>query len=133
MLGVPPEDWDIFQRWARVDGSDPAVIRRDPARMHHMQQEMFNYFSRLLEDRRRSPREDLITALCHAEVDGERLSEEELVSFCLLLFFDGQATTENYEVALSSVSSIVVFFVAVASSIFVLWATIAMLVAEDRR
>src|SRR6266480_852716 len=52
LLGVPPEDWDIFQRWARVDGSDPAVIRRDPARMHHMQQEMFNYFSRLLEERR---------------------------------------------------------------------------------
>ena len=99
MLGVPPEDWDIFQRWARVDGSDPAVIRRDPARMHHMQQEMFNYFSRLLEERRRSPREDLITALCHAEVDGERLSEEELVSFCMLLLFAGQETTKNYEVA----------------------------------
>src|SRR5438874_8922346 len=74
MLGVPPQDWDIFQRWARVDGSDPTVMRRDPARMQQMQQEMFNYFSGLLEDRRRSPREDLITALCYAEVDGERLS-----------------------------------------------------------
>src|SRR5207248_794939 len=63
LLGVPPEDWDIFQRWARVDGSDPTVMRRDPARMQQMQQEMFNYFSGLLEDRRRSPREDLITAL----------------------------------------------------------------------
>ena len=60
-----------------------------------MQQEMFNYFSRLLEERRRSPREDLITALCHAEVDGERLSEEELVSFCMLLLFAGQETTKN--------------------------------------
>jgi cytochrome P450 len=95
MLGVPPEDWDIFQRWARVDGSDPAVMRRDPARMQHMQQEMFNFFSRLLEDRRRSPREDLITALCNAEVDGERLSENELVSFCMLLLFAGQETTKN--------------------------------------
>src|SRR5947199_2805500 len=95
MLGVPPEDWDIFQRWARVDGSDPTVMRRDPARMQHMQQEMFNYFSRLLEDRRRSPREDLITALCYAEVDGERLSENELVSFCMLLLFAGQETTKN--------------------------------------
>src|SRR5438876_10908864 len=33
MLGVPSEDWDIFQRWARVDGSDPMQARRDPARM----------------------------------------------------------------------------------------------------
>ena len=95
MLGVPAEDWDIFRRWARVDSSDPAVMRRDPARMQHMQQEMFNYFSRLLEDRRRSPREDLVTALCNAEVDGERLSENELVSFCMLLLFAGQETTKN--------------------------------------
>jgi cytochrome P450 family 109 len=95
MLGVPDEDWDIFQRWARVDGSDPTVMRRDPARIQRMQQEMSSYFSRLLEDRRRSPREDLITALCNAEVDGERLSEHELVSFCMLLLFAGQETTKN--------------------------------------
>jgi cytochrome P450 family 109 len=95
MLGVPDEDWDIFQRWARVDGSDPTVMRRDPALIQRMQQEMFSYFSRLLEDRRRSPREDLITALCNAEVDGERLSEHELVSFCMLLLFAGQETTKN--------------------------------------
>jgi cytochrome P450 len=95
MLGVPAEDWDIFQRWARVDSSDPAVVRRDPARMQRMQQEMFDYFSRLLEERRRSPREDLITALSHAEVEGERLSQQELVSFCMLLLFAGQETTKN--------------------------------------
>jgi cytochrome P450 len=95
MLGVPDEDWDIFQRWARVDGSDPTVMRRDPARIQRMQQDMFTYFSGLLEDRRRSPREDLITALCNAEVDGERLSERELVSFCMLLLFAGQETTKN--------------------------------------
>lgn len=95
MLGVPDEDWDIFQRWARVDGSDPTVMRRDPARIQRMQQDMFSYFSGLLQDRRRSPREDLITALCNAEVDGERLSEHELVSFCMLLLFAGQETTKN--------------------------------------
>lgn len=95
MLGVPAEDWDIFQRWARVDGSDPTVMRREPTRFQRMQQEMSSYFSGLLEDRRRSPREDLITALCNAEVDGERLSERELVSFCMLLLFAGQETTKN--------------------------------------
>jgi cytochrome P450 len=95
LLGVPAEDWNIFQRWARVDGADPAAARRDPARMRNMQEEMSRYFSRLLEERRRHPREDLITALSKAEVDGERLSEHELVSFCTLLLAAGQETTKN--------------------------------------
>src|SRR2546430_9871955 len=72
MLGVPSEDWDIFQRWARVDGSDAASNRQESA--HSMQLDMFNYFSNLLEERRRTPREDLISSLSVAEVDGERLS-----------------------------------------------------------
>src|SRR5216684_5610563 len=93
MLGVPAEDWDIFQRWARVDSSDPAATRQEAGRF--MQQEMFDYFSRLLEERRRAPREDLISALSVAEVDGERLSEYELVSFCTLLLAAGQETTKN--------------------------------------
>jgi cytochrome P450 len=93
LLGVPPEDWDIFQRWARVDSSDPATSRREAGRS--MQEEMFNYFSALLEERRRAPREDLISTLSMAEVDGERLSEPELLSFCTLLLAAGQETTKN--------------------------------------
>jgi cytochrome P450 len=95
MLGVPSEDWDIFQRWARVDSSDPAVTRRDGERMRSMQEEMTDYFSKLLEERRRTPREDLISSLSVAEVDGERLSEHELVKFCMLLLAAGQETTKN--------------------------------------
>ena len=93
LLGVPPEDWNIFQRWARVDGSDPASSRQETGRS--MQVEMFNYFSNLLEERRRAPREDLISSLSVAEVDGERLSEPELLSFCTLLLAAGQETTKN--------------------------------------
>src|SRR6266849_9035726 len=83
MLGVPSEDWDIFQRWARVDSSDTVNSRQADGRS--MQVEMFDYFSALLEERRRTPREDLISSLSVAEVDGERLSQSELVSFCTLL------------------------------------------------
>src|SRR5438477_10391008 len=60
-----------------------------------MREEMFDYFSKLLEERRRAPREDLISALSVAEVDGERLSQNELVSFCTLLLAAGQETTKN--------------------------------------
>ncbi len=93
LLGVPSEDWDIFQRWARVDSTDPATSRQGAGRS--MQEEMFNYFSALLEERRRAPREDLISSLSVAEVDGERLSEPELLSFCTLLLAAGQETTKN--------------------------------------
>ena len=91
LLGVPGEDWDIFQRWARVGGSD--TPSRESGRS--MQMEMFNYFTDLLEERRRSPREDLISSLSVAEVDGERLSQPELISFCTLLLAAGQETTKN--------------------------------------
>ncbi|HKF78551.1 MAG TPA: cytochrome P450 [Candidatus Dormibacteraeota bacterium] len=83
MLGVPDRDWDIFRRLAATDAGtgDRGEMRR--------------YFSALLEERRRAPREDLISALSVAEVDGERLGERELVSFCQLLLLAGQETTKN--------------------------------------
>src|SRR6266487_2495444 len=93
LLGVPSEDWNIFQRWARVESSDPAGSQQEEGRS--LREEMFDYFSRLLEERRRAPREDLISALSMAEVDGERLSEPELLSFCTLLLAAGQETTKN--------------------------------------
>ena len=91
LLGVPSEDWNIFQRWARVDSSSPA----QQADGRSMQEEMSSYFSTLLKERRRAPLEDLISALSVAEVDGERLSESDLVSFCILLLAAGQETTKN--------------------------------------
>ena len=93
MLGVPAHDWNLFQRWARMDSSDPAANRQEAGQT--MREEMFDYFSRLLEERRRAPREDLLSALAVAEVDGERLSEPELLSFCTLLLVAGQETTKN--------------------------------------
>ncbi len=93
LLGVPAEDWNIFQRWARIGDGPPMRGQHGDGR--GMREEMADYFSRLLAERRRAPREDLISALSVAEVDGERLSERELVSFCTLLLAAGQETTKN--------------------------------------
>lgn len=93
LLGVPSEDWDIFQRWARVDNSRPNAARQSTERS--MEEEMADYFSWLLGERRKTPREDLVSALSVAEMDGERLSERELVKFCTLLLAAGQETTKN--------------------------------------
>jgi len=104
MLGVPDEDWDIFRRWAggapdqqKPAGAPAAPPSREEAMKAHqnMQQQMYDYFSKLLDERRREPREDLISALSVAEIDGERLNEDDLVKFCLLLLAAGQETTKN--------------------------------------
>jgi len=87
MLGLPEEDHDEVGRWARViEGG--LSMRGGVERIR-------DYFSALLEERRRAPREDLVSALSNAEIDGERLTERELVNFCILLLFAGQETTKN--------------------------------------
>jgi cytochrome P450 len=53
------------------------------------------YFTQIFEERRAHPQNDLVSALLLAEVDGERLSNEELLGFCVLLLVAGNETTTN--------------------------------------
>jgi cytochrome P450 len=61
--------------------------------------DMIGYFTQIIEERRdrlqRHPHNDLVSALLMAEVDGERLSNEELMGFCVLLLVAGNETTTN--------------------------------------
>lgn len=54
-----------------------------------------NYFRDILLKRRAHPKEDLITMLLQSEVDGEYLTEEQLLGFCILLLVAGNETTTN--------------------------------------
>ncbi|HEY9264143.1 MAG TPA: cytochrome P450, partial [Mycobacterium sp.] len=56
---------------------------------------IYTTFAELLEERRRQPHEDMMTALLNAEIDGERLTDEELLGFCLLLVLGGNDTTAS--------------------------------------
>jgi cytochrome P450 len=107
MLGVPTSDRPLFKQWA--DGllnfqlSDAEAIRpadqsRDNPeiqRLRRISDEMSDYFEAMLAERRRQPREDMMSDLLVAEVDGERLSLEDTVSFCILLLLAGHVTTTN--------------------------------------
>jgi cytochrome P450 family 130 len=55
----------------------------------------YRIFAEVLEERRRSPQDDLLSALLAAEVDGERLTEDELLAFGWLLLVGGNDTTTN--------------------------------------
>ncbi len=54
---------------------------------------MDKYFSRILDERRQNPRDDMISELLTADVEGERLNPEQVVSFCILLLLAGHITT----------------------------------------
>ena len=89
ILGLPREDYRQFQRWSTAILSfftklDEAV---------QASQEVKDYMAVILAERRREPREDLISELAHAELDGERLSDEEIFSFLRLLLPAGVETT----------------------------------------
>jgi cytochrome P450 len=53
------------------------------------------YFRQIIAERRQQPRDDLITHLVQAEIDGRHLSDEELLAFCTLLLVAGNVTTTN--------------------------------------
>ena len=56
---------------------------------------MYVYFTQVLEERRQHPQNDLVSALLAAEVDGQGLSNMELLGFCGLLLVAGNETTTN--------------------------------------
>lgn len=103
MLGVPTSDRPLFKRWA--DGllsrqlSDAEVFKPneqpDMQQISHTFDEMSDYFKQMLEERRRHPRADMMSELLAAEVEGERLSMEDTISFCILLLLAGHVTTTN--------------------------------------
>jgi cholest-4-en-3-one 26-monooxygenase len=100
MLGVPREDWDRIYAWtnAIVGSDDPeyAAAGETVAEANRRSQhELFAYFAELAEARRRAPRDDLVSALARAELDGAPLPENELLSYYLILIAAGNETTRN--------------------------------------
>lgn len=100
MLGAPESDWPLlFSLTNQVLGPDDPEYqtegrnRQETAR--HGSRQMFAYYAKTVADRRREPREDLVTHLTQAELDGEGLSEEEILAFCQLLVLAGNETTRN--------------------------------------
>jgi cytochrome P450 len=97
MLGVPLDDHDAFRTWSRylagtleltqsqevVDQAAEAVVDFDA------------FLRRLVNERRRHPQDDLLTALVAAEEAGDKLDEDELVATCMLLLIAGHETTVN--------------------------------------
>jgi cholest-4-en-3-one 26-monooxygenase len=94
MLGVGAEHLDQLQHWA-----DVMVMLSDGGELSHKAGEAFTeyvaYTTQVIEDRRKTPSDDLIGILVHAEIDGGKLSFDELIGESLLLLVGGNETTRN--------------------------------------
>jgi cholest-4-en-3-one 26-monooxygenase len=96
LIGVPHEDrLKIFDWSNRMVGSEDPEYRVSEEEAFNAQVEMFMYAQQLAEERRKSPRDDIITALLSAEVDGESLSDMDFNLFFMLLSVAGNETTRN--------------------------------------
>ena len=96
LLGIPAELREDFKRWsdALVTGDEGTSEEERKALIQEVQG-MYGYFAQVLEERRQHPQNDLVSALLAAEVDGQRLSNMELLGFCGLLLVAGNETTTN--------------------------------------
>ena len=101
IIGVPAEDREHFKQW-----SDAAVatlgnalfVPPSPERIAAravLFSEMGAYFSALAEQRRRQPREDLLTGLVQAEIEGSKLTHSEMITMLVLLLVAGNETTTS--------------------------------------
>jgi cytochrome P450 len=111
MMGVPKEDWPLmFELTNKVLGAaDPEYqstfvpedadieTRRQAIMQTNIDGSlgMYRYFQEALAERRKERRDDLVSVLIDSEIDGEKLSDEEILFFCFLLIVAGNETTRN--------------------------------------
>src|SRR3989442_1355324 len=96
MMGIPEADHRrIFELTNIILGVGDPEYASSREELMAAALELFRYAQALAEARRTRPRDDITTALIDAEVDGERLTSQELGSFFILLVVAGNETTRN--------------------------------------
>ena len=99
MMGIPRADWDMLFTVANmsIGTHDPEYQIDGDAYATGRQAQMncFNYFVNTIADRRKNPTGDLVSALVHGEIEGNKLTDMEILFNCFLLIIGGQETTRN--------------------------------------
>jgi cytochrome P450 len=96
ILGIPENEWPAIAAESAAVGLAMGVrIRENLPRIEAALANLYSYADGLIADRRARPRDDFVTALAGAQVDGERLTATELRDSLVLLIFGGFDTTRN--------------------------------------
>jgi cytochrome P450 len=99
IIGIPAEDREQFKVWsdAAVENLGNALFAPPPAdrlaALGRLLDDMGAYFTALADERRQRPREDLLTGLVQAELEGSRLGRDEMIRMLVLLLVAGNETT----------------------------------------
>ena len=96
LLGAPKEDWKLFSAWAtdifRLFNGD---VANELPLIQAASDELDQYVRNMIEERRSSPADDLLSAMIAAEEQGDRLSTDELVMLSEAVLMAGTDTTRN--------------------------------------
>lgn len=97
LLGVPRVDHGQFRAWSQHVARllDPSQTSEARQKAVEARWELLDYFHHLIEEKRRTPQDDLLSELIQVESSGDRLSPAELLSMALLLLVAGHETTTN--------------------------------------
>jgi cytochrome P450 len=100
LLGVPRSDWNMLFDWTNrtIGAGDPEFQEEGKTPQETGRQamrELFLYFTKLVEEKKKNPADDLVTLFAHAEVDGERLPPMDVLALCLIIVVAGNETTRN--------------------------------------
>jgi cytochrome P450 len=93
LLGVPEDEWPRFFRWS--EAVIPGATDWSEEERMALSGEMVTYLLAAAADRRANPRDDIISELGAAEVEGDRLTDDELGMFLVQLLVAGNETTRN--------------------------------------
>jgi cytochrome P450 len=98
MLGVPTSDCDQLKGWSADFAEVLGNFQHNPdraARTLKCVAEMTDYFREAIRELREHPREGLINSFITAEIDGDRLTDDEIIANCIVTMVGGQETTTN--------------------------------------
>jgi cholest-4-en-3-one 26-monooxygenase len=100
LLGVPKSDWKLLFDWTNrtIGAGDPEYQVPGQTPQETAQKamtELFMYFAKMVEEKRKSPGEDLVSMFAHAEVNGAPLPPMDVLSYCMIVVVAGNETTRN--------------------------------------
>jgi cytochrome P450 len=93
ILGVPDDEWERCYEWS--EAVIPGATDWPEERRNQLMADMVGYLVGAAKDRRARPRDDVLTQLAQVDLDGERLSDDELGMFLVQLLVAGNETTRD--------------------------------------
>ena len=93
LIGAPPDDWEQFRAWsdATTGTADPEIELDTFVAVG----QLYEYFQKLVAARRSEARDDMLSILIGTEIDGHRLTDDDLLKFAFVLLVAGNETTRN--------------------------------------